>query len=363
MRERFRSLAPIEGGIYYAMPKHIARLLLLLVAFGVIAVTARNLLVDKSFYEYGHYRGNAVVEIAQDKPKFQGVAYCRTCHAARFAEWSTGVHDRPDIGKVVKCEVCHGPGGGRDPQHDYVNAATGPVHPDALKLTVPTDTRALCTLCHERMPGRPVQQAQIVIDDHAGTQQCTLCHKPHSPRTFVGALAAPSHPGDAAAGKAKAEACAGCHGDAGVSAGLPGPTLAGQNEAYLAAAIAAYKSGARANEMMTPIAAGVDDADVEDMAAYFASLKCESAPDDADRVAAARKAGASVCTDCHGANGIGRDRAAPNLTGQSQDYLAAALKAYAAGTRNHVVMNALAKGASGEDVDRLAAYYAGASCK
>jgi len=72
---------------------------------------------------------------------------------------------------------------------------------------------------------------------------------------------------------------------------------------------------------------------------------------------------AAVCTDCHGANGIGRDRAAPNLTGQSQDYLAAALKAYAGGTRNHVVMNALAKGASGEDVDRLAAYYAGASCK
>ncbi len=345
------------------MPKHVVRLLVLLVAFGVIAVTARNLLVDKSFYEYGHYRGAAVVEIAQDKPKFQGVAYCRDCHKPQFAEWSTGVHDRADIGKAVKCEVCHGPGGGRDPQKGYVNAATGPVHPDALKLAVPTDTRALCTLCHERMPGRPMQQAQIVVDDHAGTQPCTLCHKPHSPRTFVGALAAPAHPGDAAAGKAKAEACAGCHGDAGVSAGLPGPTLAGQNETYLAAAIAAYKSGARANDMMSPIAGGVDDADIEDIAAYFAGLKCEAAPDDPVRAAVARKVGALVCTDCHGPNGVGRDRIAPNLVGQAPDYLAAALKAYASGARTHVVMNALAKGASGEDVDRLAAFYAGASCK
>ena len=345
------------------MPKHIVRLILLLVGFGVVAVTARNFLVDKSFYEYGHYRGNAVAEIARDKPKYQGTAYCQSCHAAQFAEWSKGVHDSADIGKVVKCEVCHGPAGGRDPEQGYINAATGPVHPDNLKLAVPTDTRALCTLCHEQMPGRPLQQAQIVIEDHAGTQQCTLCHNPHSPRTFVGALAAPAHPGDAAAGKTKAEMCAGCHGDAGVSAGLPGPTLAGQNEAYLAAALEAYKTGERSNAMMTAMAANVSDGDIADIAAYFAGLKCESTLNAADQAAAARKAGASVCTNCHGANGIGTDRAWPNLAGQSKDYLADALKAYASGTRSNVVMSALAKGMSDADAEKLAAYYAGASCK
>ena len=188
-----------------------------------------------------------MAEIARDKPKYQGTAYCQSCHAAQFAEWSKGVHDSVDIGKVVKCEVCHGPAGGRDPQQHYINAATGLVHPDNLKLVVPTDTRALCTLCHEQMPGRPLQQAQIVIEDHAGTQQCTLCHNPHSPRTFDGTLAAPAHPGDAAAGKNKSETCAGCHGAAGISAGLPGPTLAGQNQAYLAAALPAYKTGKRSN--------------------------------------------------------------------------------------------------------------------
>ncbi len=345
------------------MPKHIVRLIVLLVGFGVVAVTARNLLVDKSFYEYGHYRGAAVVEIAQDKPKFQGVAYCRTCHAAQFEPWSKGVHNDADIGKVVRCEVCHGPGGGRDPQRGYVNAATGPTHPDNLKLALPTDTRALCTLCHERMPGRPRQQAQIVIEDHAGAQQCTLCHDPHSPRTFVGSLVRARHPGDAAAGKGKAEMCAGCHGAEGVGADLPGPTLAGQNEAYLAAALAAYKSGGRANDMMTSVAAGVSDGDIEDIAAYFASLACQSGANPGEQAALARKAGALVCANCHGEGGVGPDSLAPNLVGQSRDYLVAALKDYASGKRSHVVMSALAKDMSEADVEKLAAHYARFRCK
>ena len=345
------------------MPKHIVRLILLLVGFGIVAVTARNFLVDKSFYEYGHYRGNAVAEIAQDKPKFQGTAYCQSCHAAQFAEWSKGVHNSPDIGKVVKCEVCHGPGGGRDPEQGYINAATGPIHPADLKLAIPTDTRALCTLCHEKMPGRPLQQAQIVIEDHAGTQQCTLCHNPHSPRTFIGALATPAHPGNPAAGRDKAAMCSGCHGEAGIAAGLPGPTLAGQNEAYLAAALKAYKTGERSNPMMTAMAGNVDDGDIPDIAAYFASLTCESTLNAADQAVAARAAGASVCTNCHGANGISTNHTAPNLAGLSKDYLADALEAYASGTRSHVVMSALTKGMSDADVEKIAAYYAGASCK
>jgi len=172
------------------MPKHIRRLLLLIAAFAVLAVATRFILVDKSFYQFGHYRGAAVAEIAHDKPKYQGTEFCRSCHAAPYAAWSTGVHNRPLIGKTVKCEVCHGAGGGRDAEQDYVNATTGPIHPANLKLTVPRDTRAVCTLCHERIVGRPVQQAQVIPRDHAADEQCTLCHNPHSPRTFVGATLA-----------------------------------------------------------------------------------------------------------------------------------------------------------------------------
>ena len=345
------------------MPKHIARLLLLLVGFVAVAITARNYITDKSFYKYGHYRGDAVAEIAQDKPKHQGTAYCESCHTAQFAEWSKGIHDSVSIGKVVTCEVCHGPAGSRDPQQRFINAATGRVHPNNLKLSVPADTRPLCTVCHEQMPGRPLQQAQIVIADHAGTQQCTLCHNSHSPRTFVGSLGAPAQPGHAAAGKNKTAICAGCHGADGVSTKLPGPTLAGQNQAYLLESLTAYKTGKRTNALMTPMAAVVSDGDIGNIAAYFSDQECKPTLNAADQALAARKAGASVCTSCHGTNGVGTDQAWPNLAGQSKDYLASALKAYARGERSNVIMSALAKGLSDAEAENLATYYASFSCK
>ncbi len=342
------------------MPKHILRLILLFVCLGVLAVTVRNYLVDKSFYEYGHYRGNAVAEIARDKPKFQGMAYCKSCHAKEYAEWSNSPHDSADIGKFVKCEVCHGPGGGRDPQQGYINAATGPVHPHNLKL----GSRELCPVCHEKIAGRPLQQKQVVIEDHAGTLKCTLCHNPHAPRTFIGTLAAPEHPGDAVAGKKKTEACAACHGAGGISnANLPGPTLAGQNQTYLVQALTAYKTGKRSNPIMSGMAAQVNDGDIADIAAYYASQKCEVTLSAASQIEAARKAGAAVCTNCHGANGVGVGSVWPNLAGQSKDYIASALKAYAAGERSNAVMSGLAKGMTDARVENLAAHYANASCK
>ena len=104
------------------MPRHIFRVLALIVAFGVLAYGAKRFFTADSFYEYGHYRGKSVAEIAAEKPRYKGTAYCTSCHAQQVAEWSNGVHNRPDIGKVVKCEVCHGPGGGRDAR-DHVFAA------------------------------------------------------------------------------------------------------------------------------------------------------------------------------------------------------------------------------------------------
>src|SRR5579884_1319188 len=129
------------------MPSHILRLVGLLLAFAAIAYGAKRYFTADSFFEYGHYRGASVTEIAADKPKYQGVAYCQSCHAEIFAQWSKGIHDSADAGKIVKCEVCHGPAGGRDRIGTLVHAATGPVHPNDLKLVVPTDSRQLCTLC------------------------------------------------------------------------------------------------------------------------------------------------------------------------------------------------------------------------
>lgn len=92
------------------------------------------------------------------------------------------------------------------------------------------------------------------------------------------ALAFSSHvfAGDAAAGKTKAAVCAACHGANGIAIAPIYPNLAGQNAAYLESAIKAYRDGQRQGGMsaqMAPMAAALSDADIADLAAYFASLK------------------------------------------------------------------------------------------
>ena len=81
--------------------------------------------------------------------------------------------------------------------------------------------------------------------------------------------------GDAEAGKAKAAACAACHGVNGVSMNPIWPNLAGQKDQYLIMQMKAFRDGTRQNPMMSPMAVGLTDADIENLAAYYSSLKCE----------------------------------------------------------------------------------------
>lgn len=341
------------------MPKHVARLIVLLVAFGAAAYAAKIYFTAHSFYAYGHYRGDSVAEIASDKPKYKGSEYCKSCHAERYAEWFNGVHHRADVGKAVQCEVCHQAAGGRDVGGMFQHVATGVDHPASGKMSIPADTLKLCPLCHEKMAGRPAEQPQIDIATHAGTQQCTSCHNPHSPK-MIRAGAAPGGQPGAAAGNAAT--CAGCHGSDGVSTNPVWPNLAGQHRDYLVEALKAYKTGARQNAMMSATAKGLSDADVQDLAGHFAALKAKpavaagSAPD-----RAAGKAKAEACAACHGANGVSGNPAWPSLAGQQKDYLVAALKAYKDGARTNEVMGGMAKGLSDADIEALAAYYSSAS--
>lgn len=81
--------------------------------------------------------------------------------------------------------------------------------------------------------------------------------------------------GDAAAGKAKAAVCAACHGAGGISAVPMYPNLKGQKAQYLENALKAYKNGQRTGgtaAMMAPQAAGLSDADIKNLAAYYSSL-------------------------------------------------------------------------------------------
>ena len=344
------------------MPKHIVRLLLLIVVCAALAYAGKQLLTVDSFYQFGHYRGNSVAEIASDKPKYATPKSCETCHAAKYAEWSKGVHFNPEQGKVVKCEVCHGASGSRDKNPNSYNSSTGADHPKNLKLEIPTDTVKLCTLCHEQMPGRPLDQKQIVVATHAGTQQCKACHNVHSPRNFVGALVSTSKPGNAAAGKAIADDCVACHGKLGVSDDASVPSLAGQNETYLADAIKAYKKGLRKDDLMTGMAKDLSDAASENLAAYFASLTCKSAQDGETKAAASGQALAQKCASCHGVNGINKQAMWPSLAGLSTGYLEKAMKSYK-GERKNGMMNNIAKNLNDKDIAALAAYYANVACR
>jgi cytochrome c553 len=343
------------------MPKHIVRLLLLIAAFATVAYTAMRLFTADSFFRYGHYRGDAVAEIASDKPKYEPQESCRPCHTKQYAEWQASVHNKADVGKGVKCEVCHGPGGGRDDKGLFEHASTGPEHPKNLKLFVAKDTAAQCTWCHVKMPGRPLEQRQVDVATHAGSEQCNTCHNPHSPRTFVVANAAVQIAGDASAGRAKATACFACHGEKGISRNLPGPSLAGQRAPYIVAALREYQSGSRDNPLMAPMAQGLSAADIGDLAVYFSSQRCKSSPH-AGKDAAVGHTLVVKCANCHGEKGISTQSAWPNLAGQSSEYLAAALTAYKSGGRKNLTMAGMSNGLSDAEATELSAYFAASAC-
>jgi cytochrome c553 len=78
--------------------------------------------------------------------------------------------------------------------------------------------------------------------------------------------------GDAAAGKEKAaQVCASCHGAEGNSTDPQYPRLAGQYASYLVQALREYKEGDRKNPIMLGFASGLSEADIENLAAWFAS--------------------------------------------------------------------------------------------
>ncbi|OGA20680.1 MAG: hypothetical protein A3I01_03865 [Betaproteobacteria bacterium RIFCSPLOWO2_02_FULL_65_24] len=176
--------------------------------------------------------------------------------------------------------------------------------------------------------------------------------------------AASAKTGNVPAGKAKAASCAACHGAEGASSNPAWPSLAGQHAAYLVDSLKAYQAGARADAVMAGIAKGMSEADMRNLAAYYAGLSCKNAAADAARqAAAAGQAKASACAACHGAAGVSANPMWPSLAGQPRDYLVAAMRAYKSGTRKNAMMAGIAQGVSDEDAANLSAYYSSASCK
>lgn len=89
---------------------------------------------------------------------------------------------------------------------------------------------------------------------------------------LIGAGTVAAQPiGDVNAGREKSQACIACHNANGVSDNPAWPILAGQHADYLVHVLREYRSGERVNAIMNGQAQGLSDADIRDLAAFYAA--------------------------------------------------------------------------------------------
>jgi cytochrome c553 len=183
---------------------------------------------------------------------------------------------------------------------------------------------------------------------------------------FVTALvsAASANAADVAAGKAKAELCSGCHGEDGISQTDNIPSLAGQPDQFIQWQLVFFRAGARKSEQMQPIVEQIDNEDIRNLGAYFASLTPPQAtkPDDNPDLSqkGAQAAVGRRCASCH-TDSFAGTKAVARLAGQREEYLLKALHDYKAGVRSGGGMAAMADVAyplSEEEITALAHYLA-----
>lgn len=172
-----------------------------------------------------------------------------------------------------------------------------------------------------------------------------------------------AHAADIAAGKEKAELCAGCHGENGISQTENIPSLAGQQDQFIQWQLVFFRSGTRKNEQMQPVVEQLSNEDVRNLGAYFASLAPpKAAPDDQPDLskAGAQAAAGRRCTSCHTDSFAGA-KATARIADQREEYLAKALHDYKSGVRAGGGMAAMADVAyplSDEEITALAHYLA-----
>ncbi|MGY6277440.1 c-type cytochrome [Methylomonas sp. MgM2] len=193
--------------------------------------------------------------------------------------------------------------------------------------------------------------------------------------------------GKAGVGKEKAASCAGCHGEDGNSAMPSFPKLAGQHEGYLVRQLKAFKNGERNAPMMAPLAMGLDEKSMEEIAAYYATQKISKNPapvlsddDESEKTEEQKKAElddlieqggdlyrngnlsreVSACIACHGPYGEGNKPAAyPSLHSQHAEYLIKTLTDFKNGQRSNNrenMMHMIATKMTDEDIKAVSYY-------
>jgi cytochrome c553 len=140
---------------------------------------------------------------------------------------------------------------------------------------------------------------------------------------------------------------------------MPGmPSLVGLDPKYLVAAMKAYKGGQRKHDVMKSMLSTIADANLNNIALYYALLKPARSKNPAPGDQAAGKTAAAACAGCHGDQGVSGNPVNPSLAGQDAQYLGAALRAYKDGSRVEETMKGPAASLDDPVIRNLAAYYA-----
>ena len=290
---------------------------------------------------------NNAVKFLNDDALVKVAAYFSSLEPAqpRPASGTAAVIPKPDALQAGKsaaavCTGCHGESG----------ITKTPGMPNLVGLDPKYFVAAINDYKNGQRKNELMKSMAVAISDANATNMALYfaLQKPAPAKTPA--------PGDAATGKAAADACAGCHGEQGVSGTPTTPSLAGQDAEYTAAALRAYKDGTRNNETMKGLATPLDDAAIKNLAAYYATQQPQAPK---VRKPLTTQEWTERCERCHGLNGNSTSPRLPALAGQRTDYLIKVLHAYRTGARKSSEMAAMSGDLTENDIDNLAAYFAG----
>jgi cytochrome c553 len=167
---------------------------------------------------------------------------------------------------------------------------------------------------------------------------------------------------DGEAGRRKAEVCVPCHGAGGNSTNPAIPSLAGQPPLYTYYQLLLFQQQQRTDPQMAPFVVNLNDANMQDIAAYYAAQPPAVPPASSDPVkteAGQKLVKAYYCDSCHAPGLVGQQHI-PRLAGQHYEYLVKQLRAFKAQTRADMdgSMTMAAQPLSAEDIETLAHYMA-----
>jgi len=178
--------------------------------------------------------------------------------------------------------------------------------------------------------------------------------------------------GDADAGAEKITVCLACHGQDGNMSQLDNvPMIGGQNESYLLKQMMDIKSGDRVAPLMNGMLNNLDEQDMADVAAYYASQPAPQGAADPEIVdlgeslyrAGIAEVGVAACTACHSPNGEGLPSAGyPALSGQDAAYTEMQLRAFRDGVRQNddaEIMRSIAARMNDAEIAAVASYVSG----